>query len=102
VKVHHGPGGKSNWSFGWTEEEKPANKPTSNFPSYSAMKYHNQSNIEMTDNSEYIDEEEKKREEERRKKEEEINSKLPTYDPKNGTKTNVFFGDDKTDYRKKD
>jgi len=23
VKVHYGPGGQSNWSLGWAEEEKP-------------------------------------------------------------------------------
>lgn len=29
VKVHHGPGGQSNWSLGWGEEDKP--KQTSKF-----------------------------------------------------------------------
>ena len=48
------------------------------------------------------EDEEKRREEERRKKEEEINNKLPSYDPKNANKTNICFGDDKTDYRRKD
>lgn len=23
VKVHHNPGGQSNWSIGWGDEEKP-------------------------------------------------------------------------------
>lgn len=46
--------------------------------------------------------EQQRLEEEKRKKEEELNNKLPSYDPKNGTKTNVFFGNEKTDYRKKD
>lgn len=67
------------------------------------MKYHNESNITFGVNSkEEVDEETKRLEEERKKKEEELNSKLPTYDPKNGTKTNVFFGNEPTDYRKKD
>lgn len=29
VKVQHGPGGQSNWSLSWGDEEKP--KTTSNF-----------------------------------------------------------------------
>lgn len=29
VKVHHQPGGQSNWSLGWVEEEKP--KPSSTY-----------------------------------------------------------------------
>lgn len=29
VKVHHGPGGQSNWSLGWAEDEKP--KPSISF-----------------------------------------------------------------------
>jgi hypothetical protein len=41
-------------------------------------------------------------EEERLKKEEELNKKLPGYDPKNGGKATIFFGNEKTDYRKKD
>ena len=41
-------------------------------------------------------------EEERKKKEEELNKKLPGYDPRNGGKASIFFGDQKTDYRKKD
>jgi len=41
-------------------------------------------------------------EEERKKKEEELNKKLPGYDPKNGGKATIFFGSEKTDYRKKD
>ena len=41
-------------------------------------------------------------EEEEAKKKEELNNKLPTYDPKAGGKASIFFGDDKTDYRKKD
>ncbi len=67
------------------------------------MKYHNESNIVLGEVSKQ-EESEKQRleEEEKRKKEEELNSKLPSYDPKNGTKTNVFFGNEKTDYRKKD
>jgi len=31
-----------------------------------------------------------------------LNNKLPQYDPKKGGQSNVFFGDVKTDYRKKD
>lgn len=65
------------------------------------MKYRNESNICLGETSKE-EENEKQRLEEKRKKEEELNSKLPTYDPKNGTKTNVFFGNEKTDYRKKD
>lgn len=56
----------------------------------------------MNDGVQEIEDQEKRREEERRRKEEEINNKLPTYDPKNGNKTNIVFGDDKTDYRRKD
>ena len=41
-------------------------------------------------------------EEERKKKEEELNKKLPGYDPRHGGKASIFFGDQKTDYRKKD
>lgn len=53
--------------------------------------------------NEQEDEEEKKRLElEKKKKEEELNKKLPDYDPKLGNKTSVHFGDDKTDYRRKD
>ena len=48
------------------------------------------------------EEEEKRLQEEKRKKEEELNNKLPTFDPKNGGKTSLHFGDEKTDYRKKD
>jgi hypothetical protein len=67
------------------------------------MKYHNESKIVLGEVSK--DEEAEKsrlQEEEKRRKEEVLNNKLPTYDPKNGTKTNVFFGNEKTDYRKKD
>lgn len=32
VKVHHQPGGQSNWSLGWQDDEKP--KQTSRFISY--------------------------------------------------------------------
>lgn len=66
------------------------------------MKYHNESNIVLGEHSKAEELEKQRLEEEKRKKEEELNSKLPTYDPKNGTKTNVFFGNEKTDYRKKD
>ena len=31
-----------------------------------------------------------------------MNNKLPTYDPKNGNKTSIRFGNEKTDYQKKD
>ena len=31
-----------------------------------------------------------------------MNSKLPSYDPKNANKTSISFGTEKTDYRKKD
>lgn len=30
-----------------------------------------------------------------------MNSKLPTYDPKTGGRSNIVFGDEKTDYRRK-
>lgn len=43
VKVHHQPGGQSNWSLGWGEEDKP--KQTSKHFIYSVSKYHNQSNV---------------------------------------------------------
>lgn len=66
------------------------------------MKYHNESNIVLGEVSKQEESEQQRLEEERRRKEEELNSKLPSYDPKNGTKTNVFFGNEKTDYRKKD
>lgn len=66
------------------------------------MKYHNESNIVLGETSKEEEDEKKRLEEEKRRKEEELNSKLPSYDPKNGTKTNVFFGNEKTDYRKKD
>ena len=65
-------------------------------------RYHNESQLSFGDNTQQIEDEEKKREEERRKKEEEINSKLPTYDPRQGGKTNIHFGDEKPDYRRKD
>ena len=28
VKVHHNPGGQSNWSLGWGEDEKPKKPST--------------------------------------------------------------------------
>jgi hypothetical protein len=31
VKVHHAPGGKSNFSLAWDEPTKPVNQPNSNF-----------------------------------------------------------------------
>jgi hypothetical protein len=31
VKVHHAPGGKSNFSLAWDEPVKPNNQPNSNF-----------------------------------------------------------------------
>lgn len=31
-----------------------------------------------------------------------FNNKLPTYDPRNGGKSSINFGNEKTDYRKKD
>lgn len=66
-------------------------------------KYHNQSSVVFGGQNEQEDEEEKKRKElEKKKKEEELNNKLPGYDPKNGGKSNVFFGDEKPDYRRKD
>ena len=68
---------------------------------YSDTKYRNESNIVLGETSKE-EETEKQRLEEKRRKEEELNNKLPSYDPKNGTRTNVFFGDEKTDYRKKD
>ena len=46
------------------------------------------------------EEEEKRKERER--KNDELNSKLPGYDPKKGGQGTIFFGDEKTDYRKKD
>jgi len=39
------------------------------------------------------EEREKMEEEERKKKEEELNKKLPGYDPRNGGKASIFFGD---------
>lgn len=35
-------------------------------------------------------------------KTEEFNAKLPDFNPKNGARTNIHFGDDKPDYRTKD
>lgn len=53
--------------------------------------------------NESLDEQEKKRKElEKKKKEEELNQKLPSYDPRNGGKSNLHFGDEKPDYRRKD
>jgi hypothetical protein len=43
VKVHHQPGGQSNWSLGWGEEDKP--KTSSTYLFYPVNKYHNQSNV---------------------------------------------------------
>lgn len=69
----------------------------------SVQKYHNQSAVVFGGDNESLDEEEKKkRDEERKRKEEELNKNLPTYDPRNGSKTSVHFGDDKPDYRRKD
>lgn len=70
---------------------------------YLDFKYHNESNIVLGENTKQQEEAERREaEESKRRKEEELNSKLPTYDPKNGGKSNVFFGEEKTDYRKKD
>ena len=100
VKVHHQPGGASNWSLGW---EEPQQKPSSRSIFMLVQKYHNQSNVVFGGDNEAMDEEEKNRkEEERKKKEEEINKNLPEYDPKMGNKTSVHFGDEKPDYRRKD
>ncbi len=67
------------------------------------MNYHNQSNIVLGEISTKEEEEKRKlEEEERKKKEEELNQKLPTYDPKKGGQSSFSFGNEKTDYRKKD
>lgn len=58
--------------------------------------------MSFNDPTKEVEDEEKKREEERRKKEEEINSKLPSFNPKLGNRTNIVFGNEKTDYRRKD
>lgn len=39
--------------------------------------------------------------EQKRKKEEELNSKLPSYDPKTAGKSSVLFGNDASDYHTK-
>lgn len=59
------------------------------------MKYHNESAFELGNPDLKNQEEEKKRVqlEEKQRKEEELNKKLPGYDPKNGGKTTIFFGD---------
>ena len=69
------------------------------------MKYnHNQSSFELGNPNLKNEEEERKRiqAEEKARKEEELNKKLPGYDPKNGGKATIFFGEQRTDYRKKD
>lgn len=67
------------------------------------FKYHNESNIVLGESTKEKEEAERREaEENKRRKEEELNNKLPSYDPKNGGKSNVFFGEEKTDYRKKD
>lgn len=55
VKVHHQPGGQSNWSLGWSEPE--ANKPPSTNSLNSVQKYHNQSNVVLGGKNEQEDEE---------------------------------------------
>ena len=72
------------------------------------MKYRNESNFSLGDpeavneeDKKKLQEEEKKKEEEEKKKEE-LNEKLPTYDPKKGGQSSVSFGNEPTDYRKKD
>ncbi len=37
----------------------------------------------------------------RRLKTEQYNAKMPSYDPKLGKKSNIFFGEEKTDFSKK-
>jgi len=57
--------------------------------------------VSFNDPTKEVEDEEKKKQEERRKKEEEINSKLPSFDPKLGNRTNIVFGTDTPDYRRK-
>lgn len=91
----------------WDGESNQKNNKKNNPPvhyqsTFLVNRYHNESQLSFGDNTQQIEDEEKKREEERRKKEEEINNKLPTYDPKQGGKSNIHFGDEKPDYRRKD
>ena len=58
------------------------------------QKYHNQSSVVFGGDNEAQDEEEKKkREEERKRKEEELNKNLPNFNPKEGGKSSIAFGD---------
>lgn len=59
--MHHQPGGQSNWSLGWGEDDK--SKQPSNFLISLVQKYHNQSNVVLGGKNEQEDEEEKKRQE---------------------------------------
>lgn len=90
----------------WDGERSQRNKTSQPqvhlYSTFLVNKYHNESQLTFGDNTKELEDEEKRREEERRKKEEEINSKLPNWDPKLGNKTNIVFGDEKPDYRRKD
>lgn len=57
VKVHHNPGGQSNWSLGWGDEEKPKTASTNLWINI-VQKYHNESNIVFGGQNEDISEEE--------------------------------------------
>ena len=65
----------------------------------SVMKYHNQSNI-LIGGSDVADGTSKK-EIQRKMKTEEYNSKLRTFDPKEGNKSHIFFGEEKPNFSKK-
>ena len=52
-------------------------------------------------NEEDDEEEKRKQESDRKKKEENLNKNLPNFDPKQGGKSSLSFGDEKTDYSTK-
>lgn len=58
------------------------------------MKYHNESNLTLGELDLRAEEERKKQQQaDKKRKEEELNNKLPSYDPKNATKTTIYFGE---------
>lgn len=67
--------------------------------SYSVMRYHNQSSFIIGGSK--VHEETSKKEAQRRIKTEEFNSKLPTFDPKLGNRSQIVFGDEKPNFSKK-
>ena len=49
-----------------------------------------------------IRQEEQQRQKNDELKKDALNNRLPGYDPRKGHQTSIFFGDEKTDYRKKE